>query len=607
MADIKALAAAIEAYHVDNSVYPAGRLRLGHLHDAGTASRHRFVHEPHAHLHRAAAGPGRLGPLHAVQRGRGGSQLQRPQPRAQRRGQRDRLRHDDQLQPGHPLLRRHLPAVARGNAGLVCSERFRIGACCSADGSSPGFRGRGARSRPSSGSSRPCWPGGRLRSATRATSSIRSSSTRPSGCARGRSRSGTRSPAPGSPGSPTGSRASSIRRPSCSCSPPRRWRGRSFCCCTSRIAAWGARRFLKEENVSDAGALFGAAAFAASGFAASLSVYWNHFGAWAYLPAIAALARSGFRSRAATLGFGALVGLQAMAGSPEISAATVVLAAALAWSPRAEFPEPHSPQPRAVRLRRYAAGVGLGLALAALGDRAHGGARPALRPPPRVLRGGARRGAVGRRDAGIDVRVHARVLRRRRISRRSFCRPSCWSPRRRRFARSTAAASRCCSRSSPRSESCSPRRAPPGAWLRQLPPLDRIRYPAKWLVVELVRGRRCWRGSASTPCAFRPARPAARALFGAAAVAALGAAALSPLSPPVRLCCCVGAAALGFLALGLGRRPLAGAAARRGGGRGPGRARSPWRSRPLPRFAAEAQADVAARSPWRRSPACRAA
>ncbi len=71
------------------------------------------------------------------------------------------------------------------------------------------------------------------------------------------------------------------------------------------IAAWGARRFLKEENVSDAGALFGAASFAASGMAASLSVYWNHFGAWAYLPAIAALARSGFRSRAATLGFGA--------------------------------------------------------------------------------------------------------------------------------------------------------------------------------------------------------------------------------------------------------------------------------------------------------------
>ncbi|HEY1435058.1 MAG TPA: hypothetical protein VGG65_06760 [Thermoanaerobaculia bacterium] len=79
------------------------------------------------------------------------------------------------------------------------------------------------------------------------------------------------------------------------------------------VAVWGARRFLKQENVSDAGALLGAAAFAASGFAASLSIYWNHFGAWAYVPAIAAVARGGFPRRASIAGFGALVGLPAMA------------------------------------------------------------------------------------------------------------------------------------------------------------------------------------------------------------------------------------------------------------------------------------------------------
>ena len=39
------------------------------------------------------------------------------------------------------------------------------------------------------------------------------------------------------------------------------------------------------------------AVFAGSGVAASLSPYWNHFGAFAYLPAIAALARSGLRAR----------------------------------------------------------------------------------------------------------------------------------------------------------------------------------------------------------------------------------------------------------------------------------------------------------------------
>src|SRR5439155_20240262 len=85
------------------------------------------------------------------------------------------------------------------------------------------------------------------------------------------------------------------------------------------IAVSGAWRFVQEEGASDAGALIAAAGFGACGFAASLSVYWNHFGAWAYLPWIAALARSGLRSRGAQAGLAAAVGLQAMAGSPEMS------------------------------------------------------------------------------------------------------------------------------------------------------------------------------------------------------------------------------------------------------------------------------------------------
>src|SRR5262249_19727707 len=131
------------------------------------------------------------------------------------------------------------------------------------------------------------------------------------------------------------------------------------------IAVWGARRFLKEENVSDSGALFGAAAFAAGGYAVSLSAYWNHFGAFAYLPGIAAVARTGVRTRGAMLGLAALVGLQAMAGSPEMSFASIALAIALALLPRREFPDPVVALPRSVSARRLAAGIGLGLALAA--------------------------------------------------------------------------------------------------------------------------------------------------------------------------------------------------------------------------------------------------
>ncbi len=97
------------------------------------------------------------------------------------------------------------------------------------------------------------------------------------------------------------------------------------------IGISGAWRFLKNEAVSDAGALLGAAAYGACGFAASLSAYWNHFGAWAYLPWIALLARSGLRSSASRVALAAAVGLQALAGSPEISAVTICVAALFAW------------------------------------------------------------------------------------------------------------------------------------------------------------------------------------------------------------------------------------------------------------------------------------
>ena len=58
------------------------------------------------------------------------------------------------------------------------------------------------------------------------------------------------------------------------------------------IAAWGAWIFLKSENVSAGAALLGTAACVGCGFAASLSAYWNHFGAWLTC-LLSARARSG--------------------------------------------------------------------------------------------------------------------------------------------------------------------------------------------------------------------------------------------------------------------------------------------------------------------------
>ncbi|HZI66004.1 MAG TPA: hypothetical protein VFF17_05510, partial [Thermoanaerobaculia bacterium] len=75
------------------------------------------------------------------------------------------------------------------------------------------------------------------------------------------------------------------------------------------IGAWGMRRFLSQEGVSESGALFGAAVFASSGFAASLATFWNHFGAWAWLPVVAAIARAGVRSRGALLALALAIGL----------------------------------------------------------------------------------------------------------------------------------------------------------------------------------------------------------------------------------------------------------------------------------------------------------
>lgn len=323
------------------------------------------------------------------------------------------------------------------------------------------------------------------------------------------------------------------------------------------IAVWGARRFLKEENVSDAGALFGAAGFAAGGYAASLCAYWNHFGAFAYLPGIAAVARTGLRSRAATLGLAALVGLQAMAGSPEMTLAAIALAVAFALAPRREFPDPIVALPRAASLRRLAAAVALGLALAAwalvpLAELALRSERRHPLPPaardfgdlgiPAIQSAAGFGGPAG--AGGYLVSLYTGPL----IVLAAVAAFS--EEHRRRLALILAAFAL--------AGIVLSMHGPPGAWLRALPPLDRVRYPAKWLSWT-VFATAMLAGLGADALRFAGAAWRRRAATAAALGVGAAFAALSPLPPAARAASAVGCAALALAALFGAGRPALGA------------------------------------------------
>ena len=327
------------------------------------------------------------------------------------------------------------------------------------------------------------------------------------------------------------------------------------------IAAWGARRFLKEENVSDGGALLGAAAFAASGFAASFSVFWNHFGAFAYLPGIAALARPGLRTRASVLGLAGLLGLQAMAGSPEMSAASIALALALAANPRDPYPEPVVPVPRWSGLRRCGAGVLLGLALAAwvivpMAELSlHSDRRLPLPAHARDL------GAVGIPDlmsvagftppffggtylASLFLPPFALVAAAAAFA----------EPHRRRLVFLLAGFGAVGIFLSIQ--------VPPGTWLRALPLLDRIRYASKGLAwTAFSAAMLAGLGIDALRFGADDGRRRLKLGLGLLSVAALALAALAPAPTAVRLASGIGCAAVGLLALGAGRKVWTGALA----------------------------------------------
>jgi hypothetical protein len=247
------------------------------------------------------------------------------------------------------------------------------------------------------------------------------------------------------------------------------------------LASWGIHRLLKDEGISDAGALFGALVYCAGGFSASLSWYWNHFGAWAYLPGACALARSGLETRRRRLGFAALIGLSAMAGSPEMT--VVVIAVSFLFgiaTPRLERDGWVAPTV-GLTAGRVVAGVFLGLALSAwalvpLGelairsDRTVSFARDQLEVGA-VRLGNALTSALGAPDSGTSylstLYVGAVVL--------AAAAASFGESRRRRLLWLLASIGFAGLLFSSAGW--------PGAWLRAIPPLNRLRYAAKALAL----------------------------------------------------------------------------------------------------------------------------
>ena len=322
------------------------------------------------------------------------------------------------------------------------------------------------------------------------------------------------------------------------------------------LGAWGSWRFAKHEAVSDAGALFSAAAFSACGFSASISSYWNHFGAWAYLPAIAWLARTDLSRRSRQAELALLFGLQAMAGSPELSVATLLLAALLAWEARRE-PSGWAEASPGRRLARLAAAAGLGLALAGW----------VILPIGELLWQSERRGplpAAERNIGTVESPALSSALGFSGEATANSYLPILYTGPLLLFASSAAFAEKQKRRlvllllligAAGILVSVS---GPPGSWIRALPGLDRLRYPAKGLswtffAVAMIAG------IGADHLRFLPSK---KILLLVAAVADAVLLALSRQSPSVRLAEAAGICLLLLLALGAGRGEFA---ARTGG------------------------------------------
>jgi hypothetical protein len=311
------------------------------------------------------------------------------------------------------------------------------------------------------------------------------------------------------------------------------------------LGAAGTWRFLAAEGASLPGRAFGAAVFAGCGFAASLAAFWNHFGAWCWLPWVALLARSGLRRLRATSALGLCIGLQAMAGSPELSLLSLALAVALAAVPRA--PEPvadgwrQEEEGKPLRRLLVAAALGFGLAawsLVPMAELSWNSTRTsALSSGEReigALTSAAVSSAVGlAADRPASDWAHSLLLTTALL----FAAAASFAEGERRalvLVLAVAAIAGLLLAAA----------GPPGAWLRGLPPLDRFRYPSKYaglsifalailggLGADALRFRRVpWRAAAAGGVlAAVLAAFAANPVLRVAGVAAAAALALSSL------------------------------------------------------------------------------
>ncbi|HEV8611729.1 MAG TPA: hypothetical protein VGS98_16865 [Thermoanaerobaculia bacterium] len=321
------------------------------------------------------------------------------------------------------------------------------------------------------------------------------------------------------------------------------------------LAAWGMRRFLRQEGVSDPASLFGSAVFAASGFTASLSAFWNHFGAWSYVPGIAWIARSGIKSRGALLALALLVALQAMAGSPEICGVTVLVSLALSLRPRRD-PDRPWPDSRAKWVVRTTGGIVLGLALAAwvmvpMGELVRHSDRG--RPLPAAER---EPGAVGLTSLGAALARPAAAVRTYWLP-SLFVGPLVIAVAAAAFLEREQRGLALALAGIALAGVLVAGAGPPGSWLRAIPPLDRMRYPEKALAAT-VFGLAGLSGLGLDTLRFRGGENLVRAAFLPLAIGGLLLAALA-LPPLAAALTALGLLAAVALALGAGRKETAGA------------------------------------------------
>ena len=87
--------------------------------------------------------------------------------------------------------------------------------------------------------------------------------------------------------------------------------------------------FLRARALSRPAAVLGAAVYALSGGAVSMSAYWNHFAGFAWIPAMAWAAQRGLTTRRQRAAFAFSLAAAVLAGSPEMGLFGLVLSAAI--------------------------------------------------------------------------------------------------------------------------------------------------------------------------------------------------------------------------------------------------------------------------------------